>query len=256
MRRRPMTAEPPPPAHTRPIADFGDPRTNIPGYAVASDGSVWWLCRARRGWFRSKEKTGPYGFRRVRMRIAGRVREIGVAQLVLRAWVGPRPVGCEPLHFPDQDPGNNRVENLRWSDRGSSKVGQLCSGRPPVAAKGESHYLAILTDEKVVEIRAQYRAGFRYKEIAADLGISEELARRVLVGKAWRHVPDPLGPIVMHRKGPAMGDAHNAVLDRDGAREIRRRHAGGESYVSLAKRFGIHKCTVRDVVKRRTWKDA
>ena len=37
-----------------------------------------------------------------------------VHQLVLEAFVGPRPEGMESRHFPDRDPANNRVENLSW----------------------------------------------------------------------------------------------------------------------------------------------
>ena len=36
-----------------------------------------------------------------------------VHQLVLEAFVGPMPPGMECCHW-DGDPGNNRVENLRW----------------------------------------------------------------------------------------------------------------------------------------------
>ena len=37
-----------------------------------------------------------------------------VHRLVLGAFVGPCPPGMESCHFPDRDPANNRLDNLRW----------------------------------------------------------------------------------------------------------------------------------------------
>ena len=38
-----------------------------------------------------------------------------VHQLVLEAFVGPRPPGAQARHFPDRDTNNNRLENLSWA---------------------------------------------------------------------------------------------------------------------------------------------
>ena len=40
-----------------------------------------------------------------------------VHRLVLEAFIGPCPPGMECRHFPDRNPGNNRLENLRWGTR-------------------------------------------------------------------------------------------------------------------------------------------
>lgn len=41
-----------------------------------------------------------------------------VQRLVLLAFVGPPPEdGMEAHHYPDPDPGNNRLENLQWASR-------------------------------------------------------------------------------------------------------------------------------------------
>lgn len=39
-----------------------------------------------------------------------------VHQLVLEAFVGPRPAGCEVLHL-NHNPADNRLENLRYGTR-------------------------------------------------------------------------------------------------------------------------------------------
>ncbi len=242
------------PPDARPIPDFDDTTKVIPGYAARSDGTILWYYARGRRWVECKPKTGPYGHRKVWMRINGKVREIGVALLVLRAWIGPRPIGCEPLHFPDSDRANNRLDKLRWAPRGSYKIGKICS-QAPKPRYGTDHDNAVLTPRKVQEIRRLYRDGWNYWEIADAMGCSEEAARHVLIGKTWRHVPDPLGPIVMRTRGPGKGGGINARLDWDTAREIRQAHVAGDSYATLAERYGVNKCTVRDIIKERTWRE-
>lgn len=245
---------PPPPAGCRPVADFDDPGRAIPGYAVRDDGAVLYFDARRRRWVESRPKVAPNGFRKVRVRVGARVREIGVAQLVLRAFVGPRPIGCEPLHFPDPDPGNNALANLRWAPVGSSKVGRMLGPAPPPLRRGTERPNAVLTEEVVRDIRAQYRAGFRYKEIAAELAVNPETVRNVLTGRTWSHVPDPEGPIALRRPGPDPDAAVNTRLDWESVAAIRAGRAAGRTYADLAREHGVDRCTVRDILKGRTWR--
>lgn len=85
-----MSKAPPPcPAGCRPVLRLDRPGEAIPGYAVRDDGAVlyWDGARHRPKWIPLKVKVGPNGFRKVRIRIDGREREIGVAQLVDRKSV-------------------------------------------------------------------------------------------------------------------------------------------------------------------------
>lgn len=237
----------------RPVLDPDDPRRSaVPGYAVRADGTVLYFDRRRRAWTPLKPKTGPNGFRKVRVRRGDRIREMGVALIVLRAFVGPRPLGLGPLHFPDPDPGNNRVENLRWARIGASKVGRTLSGPPP-SPRGDGHPWAVLSEAAVPTVRDLYRAGVTYHEIAERFGVAAETIRNVLTGRSWRHVPDPLGPITM-RRGPESEESPKAKLNRAEAEEVRGHHAAGLSYARIASLYGVSKPTVRDVVKGRTWK--
>ncbi len=227
----------------------------ISGFAVRDDGVVFYWREQWKRWIPLKVKIGPPGFRRVNLAPRRQYREIGVALLVPRAFVGPRPIGCEPLHYPDPDPGNNRLDNLRWAPRGTSKLGRQLGPTPPSPGRGESHHLAILTEDLVRDIRTMYREGFRYKEIAADLGASEEAVRHVLIGKTWTHVPDPEGPIVMRHKGPDSESANLSKLDWETVATIRRLHTEGKTYRQISEQLSVNQCTVRDVCVYRTWKN-
>jgi hypothetical protein len=236
------------------IYDPDDPRAVVPGYAVRDDGAVLYWFPRRRRWVVLRRKVGPGGFQKVRVKIGQRVRELGVARLVCRAFHGPQPMGCEPFHYPDPSPENCRAGNLRWAPIGTSKLGRMLGPTLPVPKRGEAHPHARLNAEMVREIRASYRAGFRYQEIAADLGVSPEAVRHVLTGKTWRHVADPLGPIVM-RRGPDPDAAPLTRLDREAVAAIRAGKAAGRSYRELAREHGVNRCTIRGIVKGRTWKD-
>ena len=243
------------PEGSRAIVDFDDARETVPGYSVRADGTVLQWIERRRKWIALKEKTGPGGFRKVRLVIRGKEREIGVAHLVLRAFVGPRPMGCEPVHYPDPDPGNNRLENLRWAPRGTSKLGRQLGPTLPPPVRGSGHYHAVLHEDDIPEIRSLYRAGVGYPEIAEKLGVHDETVRHVLIGKTWAHIPDPLGPIKMRRRGASSEECALSILDWDQVAEIRAERAAGRSYQEIADRHRVNKCTIRDIVKGRTWKE-
>jgi hypothetical protein len=156
--------------------------------------------------------------------------------------------------YRNPDPGNNRLSNLRWAPRGTSKQGRTLGPGLPPTRYGSDRPNAVLTEADIPDIRAQYRAGFRYHELAEEYGVDPETVRNVLVGNTWSHIPDPLGPIVM-RRGPDSESSSNTKLDWDAVRAIRAGHAAGRSYARLAAEHGVSKCTVRDIVKGRTWRE-
>lgn len=54
-----------------------------------------------------------------------------VHQLVLEAFVGPRPAGCEVLHL-NHKPADNRLENLRYGTRSENLRMDYAAGRRTV----------------------------------------------------------------------------------------------------------------------------
>jgi hypothetical protein len=75
------------------------------------------------------------------------------------------------------------------------------------------------------------------------------------IGRTWRTVPDPLGPIVMRRRGCAGSEeCHLSRLDWETVAEIRRQLADGVPRLEVARRFGVSRGTVQDLLKGRTWR--
>lgn len=97
----------------------------VPGYEglyeVSSSGEVRSLprtdSRGRRvsGGFLSI-RTHPSGHKQVKLSRDGSSVTAKLHQVVLTAFAGPRPEGCEVLHN-DGNPANNAAANLRWGTR-------------------------------------------------------------------------------------------------------------------------------------------
>ena len=51
-----------------------------------------------------------------------------IHRLILESFVGPCPKGMECRHFPDQDPMNNKLENLSWTTRKKNTKDRIHNG--------------------------------------------------------------------------------------------------------------------------------
>jgi hypothetical protein len=108
----------------------------VPGYSGAYEVSTW-------GRVRSMERIDSRGRRRqgkilspgrstsghltVALCAGGVCRTFYVHRLVLQAFVGPNPAGMEACHWND-DPTDNRLENLRWDTRGANARDSVRNG--------------------------------------------------------------------------------------------------------------------------------
>jgi hypothetical protein len=102
--------------------------------------------------------------------------------LVLNAFVGSCPDGCEGLHW-DDDPSNNALSNLRWGTRAENIQDALRNGGKLI---GERIRHAKLTDERVRWIRANSQ--YSMNSLAGMLGVSCAAVKQVLDGVTWKHV--------------------------------------------------------------------
>lgn len=163
----------------------------FPGYVVGSDGSVW--SRRTNGgrlggeWRRVKFKVGHRDYPRAHLCIGRQRRAKPVSHLVLEAFVGPRPDGTEACHFPDANPLNNRVENLRWDTHIANVGDKQIHG---TTARGTAHGSAKLTEAQVVEMRHLYRTERpSYAALGRRFGVSGHQAKLIVLRINWSHLP-------------------------------------------------------------------
>jgi hypothetical protein len=171
-----------------------------PGYLVGDDGSVWSVIA-----FKRKDIVRYGEMRRLKptaqkrghlMLMLGRGTYRFVHRLVLEAFVGPCPRGCECRHI-DGNPANNRIGNLAWGSRHQNQADsvrhgtayhrrkdfrercqELCTGRPV----GSGHKL---TTEQVGVIRMLILPWERSQIIpilAEKFGVSKGYIRMIANG--------------------------------------------------------------------------
>lgn len=161
--------------------------SGCPGYAVGNDGSVWTqrkVCNTpgvMRGVWRRMRLGSRRGYPSVSLRVCGRHKNVRVHQLVLLAFVGPRPTGAVARHA-DGDKKNNRPDNLCWGTQKENCGDMIAHGR---STRGAKSGRTVLTEEIVREIRQLRKTGIGADRISKKLGVTASQARHVIYGHTW-----------------------------------------------------------------------
>lgn len=129
----------------------------------------------------------PKPDRRGRIRVAlsrgGRQKYKFVHCLVMLAFVGSRPDGCD-IHHKNDNPSDNRLENLVYLTH--KEHAQTRNYDKP---KGERHPMSKLTREQVEAIRERYNEGMlTQRGVALEFGISQPTVSNIVTGYTWENV--------------------------------------------------------------------
>jgi len=128
------------------------------------------------------------GYRAVCLSKDGRYKTRMVHQLVLFAFVGPRPgKGREydSCHN-DGDKANNQLANLRWDTKKANSQDRCAHG---TMFQGETHPATSLLDEQVTRLRQRHAAGEHIRHLAAEVGMSYSGMSKVIRGESFSHLP-------------------------------------------------------------------
>jgi len=165
----------------------------IPGYEghyeVSDGGLVRSISRAIRckGGVRvSKDKVlkptlTRWGYLRVELQKNNEKKKWHVHQLVLLAFVGPRPDGMECAHG-NGNRVDNALSNLRYATRKDNHADKAAHG---TRQSGERNGFHRLTEEDVLRIRSDPRPA---KHLVAEYGVSHSAICRARNGASWRHL--------------------------------------------------------------------
>ena len=148
---------------------------SYPSYEVSDEGMVRRASTGHVLAFNVKEGSLPY--HRVKLSEKGKASLVSVHRLVLEAFVGPCPEGCQTLHA-DDDPSNNRLENLSW---GTPKENHRTINR-----HGSRNGRAKLSEDDVRAIRS---SSLRHHELARHYGVSSTTIENIRNRKLWRSIP-------------------------------------------------------------------
>lgn len=170
----------------------------IPGYEgryeVSDMGRVRsYLCRGWHQWH--LRALNPHmlatrlrhgGYKRLDLWSNGTKHGCHVHQLVLLAFVGPRPAGHESAHL-NGNPADNRLVNLAYVTPSENARHKHDHG---TALVGSRQPMAKLRESVIPAIRSRLRAGITHERIAAEFGVSDTTIWRVAHRKHWKHVPE------------------------------------------------------------------
>ena len=110
---------------------------------------------------------------------------VGTHQLVLAAFDRPRPpmMVCDHINA---DPGDNRVENLRWVTSAENQHHGVANGN--ILGRVGPRSFSPLNEDRVRAMRHQRAAGASLKKLAADFDVSMTTVSKVVNGLIWRDV--------------------------------------------------------------------
>jgi hypothetical protein len=166
------------------------PVPGLEGYAVSTYGRVRRLARdkpTRLPQLELKQRRIPSGYLAVDLGPRGARRTCYIHNLVLLAFVGPRPDGHQGCHN-DGDKDNNQLENLRWDTPAGNNADKVDHN---THNRGERHGHCRLTNEQIAEIRSSDRS---IAELAKQYGYSYGGIWSIAKGKRHVYSVDPAAP--------------------------------------------------------------
>lgn len=109
-------------------------------------------------------------------------------RLVALAFLGPPPtLNHTDVAHNDGNPGNNKVENLRWATHRDNQLDMFKHG---TTKSGEKSITCKITKSQAVEIRDRVAKEGRGSQalISKELGLSKAQVSRIVNKTRWRHI--------------------------------------------------------------------
>lgn len=155
-------------------------------YEVSNQGRIRSLSTYRHGYFHKimSHYIQNKGYHYVTLRDKERKQGYAVHRLVLEAFVCPCPKGKQVAHW-NGDPGDNRVENLRWATAKENIKDRARHGR---TAQGEKAGSAKLDRKAAKTIKKLKDGGFSACEIAHLASVHFSTVLNIWRGETWKHL--------------------------------------------------------------------
>lgn len=114
----------------------------------------------------------------------GRREQFYIHDLVLKMFIGPKPLGLEVCHGPE-GPQTNTLTNLRYDTRSANARDRFIFGKP--APRGEQCSSSRLTEADVREIR-RLKPSTTARALAIRFGVGHSTILSAAKGIQWAHV--------------------------------------------------------------------
>lgn len=170
---------------------------DYPGYRFGDDGSVW--SRWDRNYGLTEIWSRIYGsimngYVHIELKLQGeRIRNHKkfVHNLILEAFVGPKPKSWYECRHLDGNKRNNILSNLKWGTPKQNGEDKVRLGEVP-SHVGEKNPFADIDEKMAIKIKYLLMLGFKPKKITEILNISKHIVHHISKGSNWTHVEVPL----------------------------------------------------------------
>lgn len=183
------------------------------------------------------------GYYMVSLFVNNKPKHMYVHRLVAEAFIGDKPEGCQINHL-DGNKLNNHPSNLEYVTPKQNTQHALEKGLKPT---GSRHGRSKLNEGQVLDILARSQHT-KVRDLANEFGVCDSTIIDILKGRTWNYFDRPQINSYLsltHHKAVKLSPALAAEI-RAAATTTPR----GE----LAKRFGVSKPTISDVVNGKTWR--
>ena len=132
-----------------------------------------------------KQRPLPMGHCQVTLSIGNKPRTVLVHRLVAEAFLPPPRAEQDCVLHRDDNPSNNRWDNLFWGTRLDNNKDMVGKGRQ---ARGSRMGTAKLSDDEIRSIRNCVKAGQKQRDVAKRFGVSQSSVSLIALGRTWAHV--------------------------------------------------------------------
>ena len=150
-------------------------------YSVTDDGRVISHNYSHTGRDRDLKPGIARGYLHVTLYINGKANQRKVHRLVALAFI-PNPEIKPEVNHKDGNKANNVWTNLEWSTRKENNDHSVTNGLWEYF--GESHHKAKLTEQNILEIRANNASDTM---LSAKFGVKRHTIKRARIGETWSH---------------------------------------------------------------------
>jgi hypothetical protein len=159
----------------------------VVGYEVAYEVSVLGVRRISTGRI-LKQSLDSHGCPHVSLCLRGVRTTRLIAHLVADAFLPPKSSTDQVLRHLNDDPADNRIENLAWGTYRENTADSIRNGTF-ATRKGSANPNAKLNDDKVREIRRLHATGnFSQRTLARHFGVSRIMIGLIVRRQSWKYV--------------------------------------------------------------------
>lgn len=163
-----------------------------------------------------------------------------VHKLVLLTFIGPRPKGMICRHYPDQNPQNNHISNLSYSNQQQNSYDRI---------ENNTYTCAILTPNMVIHIKEMLQNHATDKQIQEIYDISSAVLSNIRHNNIWKNIGIDISNIEYRRGGGQKLTIDEVKIIKTLLKE------GKLSQQKIANKFGIDQSAVSNIKNNKSYRD-